>query len=227
LISGVDYLDAGELAAEATARTAAQETNAGGGAAAGAGSIGGESSGSDLPEKSELSESDSEDDDSFDVNAPGGGKKKKKQKLSPNSRASQFGMNQAKAASTNKIKDILGSCLYQMSIPDGYHNKTYGRLFKHLSGLGIVPIGLLRGTFAGMSVGPRANRAPYVYTNPDKDTELFHCDKVFVLSTKPVQVDSKIDIKVWHGVDLLLFCVTKNLLWCFYFCYTSFMSLCG
>jgi len=32
-----------------------------------------------------------------------------------------------------------------------------------------------------MHLGPRGNKLPYVYTNPSKESELFRCDKVFVL----------------------------------------------
>lgn len=35
-----------------------------------------------------------------------------------------------------------------------------------------------------MSFGAKGNKMPYVYTNPHKDTELFTCDRVFVLSPK-------------------------------------------
>jgi hypothetical protein len=37
-----------------------------------------------------------------------------------------------------------------------------------------------------MQVGPKQNKLPYVFTNPPKETELFSCDKVFVLSQKPI-----------------------------------------
>lgn len=177
LISGVDSIEATELAAEATARVAQQM----------------ESNKAPEPDANH-SDSDSGDSDTFDTNAP------KKPKLSPNKkgggRGTIIGMTRAKVASTNRIKDIQGSCLYQMSIPDNFNERTYGKLFQRLSNQGIVPLGLLRGTFAGLSVGPRANRTPYVYTNPDKDTEIFKCDKVFVLSTKPLQPDGKLDLKV-------------------------------
>jgi hypothetical protein len=204
LISGVDNIEPTELAAEATAKVAAQEAagqetekdkktasgKGGAGAGAGAGA-----SASNKSSSSSDSSGDDGDDEDFDVNAARPVKRKVGAVASAH-RPSVIGMNKAKVASTNKIKDILGSCLYQISIPDNFNEKTYGKLFKHLSGLGMIPMGLLRGTFAGMSVGPKANRAPYVYTNPDKDVEVFKCDRVFVLSTKPVQADSKLDLKV-------------------------------
>jgi len=42
--------------------------------------------------------------------------------------------------------------------------------------------------FAHTKLGSKANKTPYVYTNPSKDTELFTCDKVFVLSQTPVGI---------------------------------------
>lgn len=36
--------------------------------------------------------------------------------------------------------------------------------------------------FANTKSGPKNNKMPYVFTNPPKDTELFTCDKVFILS---------------------------------------------
>jgi hypothetical protein len=179
LISGVDNIEAAELAAEATAKVASQ-----------AGQAGAEAKGPD-PD----SNSDSEDSDTFDVNASPT-KTGSPAKKGPVGRPSLIGMTKAKVASTKRIKDIQGSCLYQMAIPDNFNDKTYGKLFQKLSAQGIIPLGILRGTFHGLSVGPKANRAPYVYTNPDKDVELFKCDKIFVLSTKPLQADSKLDLKV-------------------------------
>jgi hypothetical protein len=181
LISGVDNIEAAELAAEATAKVAQQAGDAKGAAAV----------------EALNSDSDSGDSDNFDTNAA------PVPKASPTrrgGRATIVGMTSAKVASTKRIKDIQGSCLYQMNIPDSFNEKTYGKLFQKLSTQGIVPLGLLRGTFAGLSVGPRANRAPYVYTNPEKDTEIFKCDKIFVLSTKPIQADSKLDLKVLFAV---------------------------
>ena len=83
-----------------------------------------------------------------------------------------------------------------MSLPENLERKTYGSLYQHLAAQGIIPLGLLRGILSGMSMGPLANRNPYVFTNPPKDTELFSCDKVFVLSTKPQHVSATVDMKV-------------------------------
>jgi len=51
-----------------------------------------------------------------------------------------------------------------------------------------IIVGILRGVFAHTKLGSKANKTPYVYTNPSKDTELFTCDKVFVLSQTPVGI---------------------------------------
>jgi hypothetical protein len=80
------------------------------------------------------------------------------------------------------VSTIRGSALYQISVPDKLESKTYSCLTQELASRGILPLGLLRGVFSNMSVGARSNKMPYVYTNPSKDTELFSCDKVFVLS---------------------------------------------
>ncbi len=82
-----------------------------------------------------------------------------------------------------------------MNIPlDILEEKTYGCLYKHLALQGNkIPLGLLH---AAGGVGPKGNKSPYVYTNPDMDTEIYFCDKVFVLSMTPERVESKVDIKV-------------------------------
>lgn len=175
LIAGVDYVEAAELAAEATAKVAQQAMTA--------------------KRSTGAAQSDSSSDSDEEEGGGNGAALNATQEL-PGSPSGNVGMSSAKVASTKKIQDIQGSCLYQMAIPDSFTGKTYGKLFQHLSAQGMVPLGLLRGTFAGLSVGPKANRAPYVYTNPDKDVEIFKCDKVFVLSTKPIQANTKPTFKV-------------------------------
>lgn len=64
--------------------------------------------------------------------------------------------------------------------------KAYGELFSHLSQQGIIPIGLYRGIIPHINKGVRQNRLSYVYTNPEESSEIFPCDRVFVLSTKPL-----------------------------------------
>lgn len=77
--------------------------------------------------------------------------------------------------------DVQGSCLYQIPLPPDMATSTYGSLYKRLSKKGIIPLGLLRGT------GSPHLAAPYVYTNPNYDTDLNSYDRVFILSVKPIQ----------------------------------------
>ena len=89
---------------------------------------------------------------------------------------------------------VKSSSLYQIAIPDGLESRTYGALFRHLAQTGVIPIGLFRGVFPQMKVGSKNNKMSYVYTNPTKDTELFSCDKVFVLSPIPMnKLTSKVN----------------------------------
>ena len=81
---------------------------------------------------------------------------------------------------------IKGSSLYQVKVPESMYNQTYGELFTKFTQDGIVPLGLYRGVFSNLKVGPKGNKHPFVFTNPPKETELFSCDKVFVLSQKPM-----------------------------------------
>ena len=83
---------------------------------------------------------------------------------------------------------MLSSMLYQIPLPDGLESRTYGSLYRLLSRRKQIPLGILRGVFANTKSGPKSNKMPYVFTNPPKDTELFTCDKVFVLSQTPVGV---------------------------------------
>ena len=86
---------------------------------------------------------------------------------------------------------MTGSSLYQIAIPDDLESHTYGALFKHLAKSDMIPLGIFRGVFAQMKTGPKANKMSYVFTNPPRDTELFSCDKVFVLAQKPLFLDKK------------------------------------
>jgi hypothetical protein len=85
-------------------------------------------------------------------------------------------------------KGLLNSSLYQIPLPEKLESKTYGALFSLLVKRKQIPLGLLRGIFSNTKSGPKNNTTPYVYTNPPKDTELFSCDKVFVLSQTPVKI---------------------------------------
>lgn len=90
-----------------------------------------------------------------------------------------------------KLDAVSGSNLYQMPIPRELNRSaTYGDLFKMLAGKGILMLGLYRGVPPIINRGERMNVMPYVFTNPPPDTELFPCDRVFVLSTKPIPSQS-------------------------------------
>jgi hypothetical protein len=104
--------------------------------------------------------------------------------------------DQASAKEMKKgVASITGSTLYQIPVPE-LQNRTYGSLFKHLSVEGIIPLGLYRGVFPYMQIGPKQNKACYVYTNPAKDTELFSVDKVYVLSPRQLIASSKKRLKM-------------------------------
>ena len=85
---------------------------------------------------------------------------------------------------TEKITD---SHLYQIPVPKQFHGKTYGSLVEWLLlTRGMMPLGLYRGTWSHqLHSGPKGNRIPYVYTNPDKGSSLESCDAVFVLAQFP------------------------------------------
>ncbi|RYH23443.1 hypothetical protein EON65_17820, partial [archaeon] len=91
----------------------------------------------------------------------------------------------------SRLTTIKSSYLYQIGMPEKEDIKTYGGLFHHLVKQGMIPLGILRGTFSILSLGPMSNRLPYVFANPPKEAEVFSCDKVFVLSLKPVGVNAQ------------------------------------
>lgn len=98
--------------------------------------------------------------------------------------------NQRKKIDVNR-KNLRDSALYQIPIPrDSRDNETrsYEALFHLLARKKMIPLGLLRGTYKATKSGPNYNKMPYVYTNPPKETELFSCDRVFVLSQTPIRI---------------------------------------
>lgn len=104
---------------------------------------------------------------------------------------------------------LVGSSIYLINIPDKLESRTYGSLFKYLATQGMIPLGLLRGIFPNMKLGPKANIMPYVFTNPGKDTELFSCDKVYVLSQTP-----RSSSKISGSVCFFYFLFSSNKLTC-------------
>ncbi len=99
----------------------------------------------------------------------------------------------------SKTKHIKTGSLIQIPVPDGLESRTYGSLYKFLSQRDIIPLGLYRGVFPHMKLGPKANKMSYVFTNPAKDTELFSCDRIFVLSPNSAAIKTRNDN--YRGLD--------------------------
>ena len=59
---------------------------------------------------------------------------------------------------------------------------TYGAMFEHFSKQNVLPLGILRGIPRFQTLGVKGNTKNYVFTNPDKDVELFPCDRIFVIA---------------------------------------------
>jgi len=77
---------------------------------------------------------------------------------------------------------LESSQVFQISMPSEFWNKKYGYLFRGLAENGVIALGLLR------SHKKSGCTLPYVYTNPEKETELYQTDKIFVLSLhQPIQ----------------------------------------
>lgn len=98
----------------------------------------------------------------------------------------------------NSISDddaIIGSSLYQISLPSEFALKPYGRLMEYLTSKNILPLGLLREVVDSGEDG-QESFMPFVFTNPDKDTELHPGDRVFCLSLQHEEVTETIEVKV-------------------------------
>lgn len=103
------------------------------------------------------------------------------------------------------------SSLFQIPLPAGYHEKTYGELMLHLAEKQILAIGLLRGIFSNMAIGSKGNKMPYIFTNPPCATELFSNDKVFVLSQNVLDVGAKVVMKV--SVPLFIYLIIYEMMY--------------
>eukprot|EP01038_Epipyxis_sp_PR26KG_P006416 gene6416-8833_t len=130
--------------------------------------------------------------------------------------------------------NLVGSNMYQISIPQEFFNdeddsditanndknitkssksnakvinKRYSELFRYLTKQKMIPLGLLRGVIPSIGMGLKANKSPYVYTNPHKNSIVYECDKVFVLSIKPIQSQGPVNVKDW------LLDIQKQKLW--------------
>lgn len=90
---------------------------------------------------------------------------------------------------------IAKSSLYQINVPEVMESRTYGALYTTLAKKHMIPLGIFRGVYSHLKMGPKSNKACYVFTNPPRDTELFSCDKVFVLSQLPPQNQSRVHIR--------------------------------
>jgi hypothetical protein len=102
-----------------------------------------------------------------------------------------------------KDKQVLtGSSLYQIPVPENLQPKTYGALMKLLAKDGILAIGLLRGMLYNMNIGPKSNKMPYVYTNPSKSTEVYTCDRVFVLSQRVLTANTDSKSKIPSALSI-------------------------
>ena len=71
------------------------------------------------------------------------------------------------------------SQIYQIELDEAFAGATYLTLYQALSGIGIIPIGLLR------AAEPSNAPLPYVNAGPTTTTVLHRGDKVFVLSVRP------------------------------------------
>lgn len=102
------------------------------------------------------------------------------------------------------LKSISGSSLYQIPIPSKFHMKTYGQVFDHYAREDCICIALFRGLPDGSTIGPCANRLPYVYTNPSITTVVYRWDCIFILSQK-VLTSTNSSIKVFFSPLFYLF----------------------
>ncbi len=110
------------------------------------------------------------------------------EKITVNELPQSSGIGGGKGSAVAAAKGLVNSSLYQIPLPEGLETRTYGALFSLLAKRKQIPLGILRGIFSNTKSGPKANILPYVFTNPPKDTELFSCDKIFVLSQTPIKI---------------------------------------
>ena len=96
-------------------------------------------------------------------------------------------------SNTKNINSYKSQSLYLAPIPDGIdQNRSYGTAFEKFISKGMLPLGLLRGVGRFNKFGVKGNKMEYVVANPPGDTELFGCDRIYVLSSKPPLSSSKI-----------------------------------
>ncbi len=93
--------------------------------------------------------------------------------------------------------NIKESHLFSIQVPDNFVDKRYADLFAYLIRLEekLLPIGILRGVWGTLKLGPLGNRKSYMYTNPERDVKLFKGDSVFVLAPRlPEELQRREDI---------------------------------
>jgi hypothetical protein len=77
---------------------------------------------------------------------------------------------------------------------------------KHLAQDNILPVGILRGVFSNMNIGPKSNKMPYVFTNPPADTEIYSAiDRVFVLSQKVLTSQDSVDVRSYIIITIYIY----------------------
>lgn len=96
------------------------------------------------------------------------------------------------------LNRVIESSLYSINLPEDTANKTYGNLFQVLAKQSIIPLGLLRSRGAVKLESSLSDC--YVYTNPNRSTIVYPSDKIFVLSTVPVQYTVK-DPAAWTATS--------------------------
>ena len=87
------------------------------------------------------------------------------------------------------------SFLYQIDIPFEFNGSTYGDLWNHLASQNIIALGLLRSRCSSSDddndygYGYDEDGLPnscFVFTNPQRHSDIIQGDKVFVLSQSPL-----------------------------------------
>ena len=80
--------------------------------------------------------------------------------------------------------NIDESHLFSINVPEDFVGKRYADLFAYLIRLDecLLPMGILRGVWGTLKLGPLGNCKNYCYTNPDRECKLYKGDSVFVLA---------------------------------------------
>lgn len=117
-----------------------------------------------------------------------------------NAAANQAGNASFSGLATLKLKGldaVVASSLYQVPVPAGYAGKQYGEIFRHFSAQGIICLAVYRGLAGNTN---RLNTMSYVFTNPEDTVEVLECDKIFVLSPKPLLATSTLKVLIDYAL---------------------------